>query len=202
MDDDKGPLNQWDTRAEIQEHYSHFHTRADDFLIWAPYAGLSALLLAGVPARHERTRTVVWVTAKAAVTTGIVVQGLKRATAQRRPDGSARTSFPSGHTAQAFLGAALLEYEFRESAPWVGPTAYTVAASVGALRMFNNRHWQSDVLVGAALGIAVGKITCLTQRPSTTGLVNELSFSPIWLPHSGAGLALTWQPGLRTPTAR
>jgi PAP2 superfamily len=192
----ESPLSQWDTQEEIREHAPRFHTHIDNYLIWVPYAGLSALLLAHVPARDAHTRTVMWVTAKAAITTGILVQTLKTVTARERPDGSARTSFPSGHTAQAFLGAALLDDEFRESAPWVGPAAYTVASGVGVLRMYNNRHWQSDVFAGAALGLAIGKISCLTQRRAAGGRTNRLTLVPTWLPRTGAGLCLTWQPGL------
>ncbi len=71
----------------------------------------------------------------------------------QRPDGTSHNSFPSGHTATAFMSAHILHKEYGHISPWVSVGAYTVATGVGAMRIMNNRHWTSDVLVGAALGI-------------------------------------------------
>jgi membrane-associated phospholipid phosphatase len=188
--------NQYDTREEIGEHFPRFKTQVDDYLVWAPSLALGALLLARVPTRHEHRRTVLWVTAKASVITFATVHVLKITTAHIRPDNSTLNSFPSGHTAQAFLGATLLDYEFRDSAPWVGPAAYVVAGSVGTLRMLNNRHWQSDVLVGAGLGYTIGRLTCAMQRRASKK-TTALQMTPLWSPRLGTGLALTWQPHVR-----
>lgn len=70
-----------------------------------------------------------------------------------RPDGSSRNSFPSGHTATAFVGAELLRREYWEVSPWIGVAGYAVAAGTGFFRMYNNRHWLTDVLSGAGIGI-------------------------------------------------
>jgi membrane-associated phospholipid phosphatase len=84
---------------------------------------------------------------------GITVNSLKFITKEKRPDGSSRNSFPSGHTAMAFMGAELLWHEFRNVSPWIGITGYTIAAGTGFFRMYNNRHWLTDVLAGAGIGI-------------------------------------------------
>ena len=70
-----------------------------------------------------------------------------------RPYPGVYNSFPSGHTITAFFGAEMLRREYGEEYPGIAIAGYTVATSVGLLRMYNNRHWASDVLAGAGLGI-------------------------------------------------
>jgi membrane-associated phospholipid phosphatase len=63
-------------------------------------------------------------------------------------------SFPSGHTITAFSLAAVIAERER---PWVGIIAYTGAGLCGLSRLAQHDHWLSDVIVGAALGVAIGK---------------------------------------------
>jgi membrane-associated phospholipid phosphatase len=65
--------------------------------------------------------------------------------------GKEYTSFPSGHTNAAFTVATALAIEFRQT-KWVAPVAYSIAALTGVSRMYQNRHWSSDVFVGAVFG--------------------------------------------------
>ncbi len=69
-------------------------------------------------------------------------------------------SFPSGHTAVAFAVASALTAESGEiwpdAQPFLGPLLYTGASFVGISRMYNNRHWATDVIAGAAVGILTG----------------------------------------------
>ena len=69
-------------------------------------------------------------------------------------------SFPSGHSVAAFAAAAAVTAEMSKWSPdtrWiVGTAMYGGAGMVGLSRMYNNRHWASDVLVGAAIGIFAG----------------------------------------------
>jgi membrane-associated phospholipid phosphatase len=65
-------------------------------------------------------------------------------------------SFPSGHTSAAFAAAASISTEVGRLYPkahvWVRPILYGSAGLVGLSRMYNNKHWLSDVAAGAALG--------------------------------------------------
>ena len=83
---------------------------------------------------------------------GLMVHGLKNWVNEPRPDG-APYSFPSGHTATAFMTATMLNKEYGHKSPWIGIGAYSVATATGLMRMANNKHWLSDVLTGAGIGI-------------------------------------------------
>lgn len=71
------------------------------------------------------------------------------------------SSFPSGHSTTAFAAAAAVTNETTRWWPkstWViGPLMYTGAAAVGLSRMYHNRHWASDVVMGAAIGTFTGR---------------------------------------------
>lgn len=87
-----------------------------------------------------------------------VVQGAKLATRRQRPDGSNRFSFPSGHTASAFATAGVLKSHYG----WkVGAPAFGFATYVGAARMSANKHHLSDVIMGAAIGLAASRTVTL-----------------------------------------
>ena len=79
---------------------------------------------------------------------------LKYTTRRERPDGSAKTSFPSGHAADTFAFATALErhLNWRFSVP-----AYAFASYVAISRLPANRHWLSDVVFGSAVGIIAGR---------------------------------------------
>ena len=83
-------------------------------------------------------------------------------------------SFPSGHSTSAFAAAAAVSSETSRWWPdtrWIiGPILYTGAALTGVSRMYNNRHWMSDVLVGAGVGTFAGlKSYVITTRIRATG---------------------------------
>lgn len=69
-------------------------------------------------------------------------------------------SFPSGHTASAFAFAAAVSSETQRWWPgtrWViGPILYGGATLTGMSRIYNEAHWASDVMAGAALGTLTG----------------------------------------------
>ena len=76
------------------------------------------------------------------------------------------TAFPSGHTSAAFAVAAALSAEWPDAPGWVSPSLYGAASLVGLSRVYNNRHWASDVIVGAALGTFIGRKVVELQRGS------------------------------------
>ncbi len=51
------------------------------------------------------------------------------------------------------MGAEILRREYWDVSPWIGVAGYVVAAGTGFFRMYNNRHWLTDVIAGAGLGI-------------------------------------------------
>jgi membrane-associated phospholipid phosphatase len=87
------------------------------------------------------------------LTQGIVQVG-KASTRRTRPDGSNDNSLPSGHAATTFATASVVQRHFGWAA---GVPAYAFGAYVGAARMSANRHHLSDVIMGAAVGIAAGR---------------------------------------------
>ena len=117
------------------------------YLPTAAYVGLG--FIPGVKHEHKiGSRMMAGVTAFALMTA--ICQGTKRLVREPRPDTGAKTSFPSGHTATVFMGAELVRLEYG----WgYGAAAYAVAATVGAMRVYNNRHWCNDVLAGAGVGV-------------------------------------------------
>lgn len=138
-------------RDELQENIDRRIT-IDDFTQLAPTAAMYALRLCGVHGRHGYGGMTV-LAGTSATLMGVTVLVLKNVTRVERPDRSARNSFPSGHTATAFMGAELLRREYWEVSPWIGVAGYAVAAGTGFFRMYNNRHWLTDVLAGAGIGI-------------------------------------------------
>ena len=93
-----------------------------------------------------------------------IVFPLKKLTAVPRPDTHSLNSFPSGHTAQAFVAATFLHKEYGIENPLLSVLAYSTATGVGLLRIMNNRHWISDVLVGAGIGIIATHLAYLTHQ--------------------------------------
>ncbi len=143
---------------EITEKYPRFATHIDDKLQYAPAAAVYALNLAGVRSRNNFVdRTAMYLISNSIM--GMTVDFLKIKTNRLRPDGSARNSFPSGHTATAFVAAEFMAQEFKGQSFWFGASAYATATATGSLRMLNNRHWLSDVIGGASIGILVTKGT-------------------------------------------
>lgn len=124
----------------------------DDWLQYLPaaaYVGLSALDVRGHTQWPERlTASIVSVGM-----TAIVVLSLKACGLSRRPDGSSWNSFPSGHSATAFLGAAMLQLEYGEAYPCLSALGWYAAITTARLRMLHQRHWLGDTLAGAGIGI-------------------------------------------------
>ena len=147
-------------RNELQENIDRKMT-LDDISQYMPMVAVYGLNLAGIKGKHNfRDRTMILATSYLMM--GITVEGLKNITRVERPDGSSRNSFPSGHTATAFMGAEFLWQEYKDVSPWIGVAGYTIAAGTGFFRMYNNRHWLNDVLAGAGIGILSSKIAYLS----------------------------------------
>jgi membrane-associated phospholipid phosphatase len=107
-----------------------------------PATGLAVSLL------HKDKKGVVQL-AEAFGTTMAVVYTLKPTVNRTRPNGGSQ-SFPSGHAASAFAGAAFLQMRYG----WAyGVPAYAAATFVAYSRVEAKQHWTSDVIAGGAIGI-------------------------------------------------
>jgi hypothetical protein len=135
-----------------------FKTGIDDYTQFFGPAAVVGLKLAGVEGRSDWPRLL----ASAGMGYGIMalfVNTIKHTAKEMRPDGSTANSWPSGHTATAFVGATLLHKEYGLTrSPWYSVAGYGVATATGVMRVLNNRHWISDVLSGAGLGILSGEL--------------------------------------------
>lgn len=93
---------------------------------------------------------------------------------EKRPDGGAY-SFPSGHTANAFLGAHMAYKEFKDSNPWLAYSGYALATFVAGSRLHNNRHWVADVVAGAGFGILSVELAYLIYFPVRNAIARNVN---------------------------
>jgi PAP2 superfamily len=130
--------------------------KLDDYAQYSPIAAVYGLNLAGYKGKNNlKNATMILITSKIISTAG--AQGIKRISKRLRPDSSANNSFPSGHTTEAFANATFLFEEYKDKNIWIGIAGYAIASTTAYLRIYNNRHWLSDVVAGAGLGIASTK---------------------------------------------
>lgn len=134
------------------DYFPRYKHTADDYLQYSPAVVMVGMKSFGVKGRSSWGRMLVSDAFSVGVM-AILTNTLKETIRVRRPDGSNTRSFPSGHTATAFMTATMLTKEYGYKSKWVGFGAYTVASGVGLMRMANNRHWLSDVMVGAGIGV-------------------------------------------------
>ena len=132
---------------------NNFEFRIDNYIQYAPISEMYLADLLDIKAKHYWFNQTKYLLISNIITSGIT-HGLKRLTRKTRPNGS-YYSFPSGHTTFAFTNATVLFNEFYQTSPLLAYSGYAFAATTGAFRMINNKHWLSDVLVGAGIGIVV-----------------------------------------------
>ncbi len=134
------------------DYAKEFHRPFDNYTQYVPGAVMVGMKAFGVKGRSDWGRMITS-DAFSMVIMASVVQAMKHTTNVMRPDGSDNHSFPSGHTATAFMTATMLTKEYGHVSPWIGVGAYTFASGTGLMRIANNKHWLSDVLTGAGIGI-------------------------------------------------
>ncbi len=140
---------------------NYFHdsggTRIDDYIQYLPIFMVYALDVTGIKGRNNFSDKTA-ILATSSILTLITVRSIKAAIGRQRPDGRAFNSFPSGHTATAFMAAEFFRLEYGDISPWLGIAGYTSAALTGGMRIYNNRHWLTDVIAGAGIGIICSKV--------------------------------------------
>jgi membrane-associated phospholipid phosphatase len=172
---DNGLPSSMAVRKYRNENFATFNNSADDYIAFAP-----GLFMLGLDLFHVKSTSnfanQVALTGKSIILSLAVVNILKYSTQVIRPDNTSENSFPSGHTAFAFTLAEVLHQEFKDK-PLVYITGYTIATTVGAMRILNNRHWFSDVMVGAGIGMAATKLIYATHQYKWK--MNNKGFLPI-----------------------
>lgn len=125
----------------------------ENYLRFSPYALIAGLKIAGYEGRSDLPRFVTSALASNLIMAG-AVSAAKHSFKEPRPDNSDTKSFPSGHAAVAFTAATILHKEYGMTrSPWFSVGGYAVATGTSMLRVEHNRHWVSDVVAGAGIGI-------------------------------------------------
>jgi len=138
----------------ISNAFPDFSTNADDFILFVPAMTMYTADLLKIKSKNDAFTQTKYLLI-AGIAANLVTYGLKYAADETRPNGEDKLSFPSGHTANAFVMATVLFHEFKDTKPVLAYSGFVFASASGALRVLNNEHWVSDVLVGAGIGIMV-----------------------------------------------
>ena len=159
----------------------NFHSEIDNYTQFSGIALTVGLKMAGVEGRSSWPRLFASSLASYGVMAAFV-NSIKYTASELRPDGSTHNSWPSGHTATAFVGATILHKEYGLTrSPWYSIAGYTVATATGVMRVLNNRHWVSDVLSGAGIGILSTELAygiCDLLFKNKGLLMNDLAYYP------------------------
>lgn len=124
----------------------------DNYLQFVPMAVPFVLNIAGLRGEHNLGQTAL-LTGTSALLGLAIIESCKNFYNTERPDGSALNSFPSGHTFMAVCGAEILRREYGNDYPWIVVAGYGIAAVVGFMRIYNSRHWTSDVIGGTGVAL-------------------------------------------------
>ena len=142
-----------EVKEEVYLEHPHGFLHVDDYTQYSPAVAVFGLQALGIKGKNSVKDELIIYALSVGITTAVVYP-LKKITKEWRPDHSAPNSFPSGHTAISFASAEFLRREYKDISPWYGIAGYAVASGTGFLRMYNNKHWFSDIAAGAGIGIA------------------------------------------------
>lgn len=163
-------------QTDVREDFPFFKSRLDDI---AQYVPLGFTLIGGnlgFKYKHNLKSRFIY-SAISYATMGITVNALKKSIHETRPDNSGNNSFPSGHTAFSFTGAEVLHQELKDAHPILSYAGYPLATGVGLYRMLNNKHYLSDVLIGASIGVLSAKLAYAIYHPKENNSLKKSSFN-------------------------
>lgn len=117
---------------------------------------------------NEKQKQVSKIGLESAVSTLVITETLKNIVSRDRPGNKGNDSFPSNHTAIAFSLATVISHEYKDDKR-AGSVAYGLATVTGLSRLYDNRHWASDVVAGGLIGYYTAKtIIKLNRDPKST----------------------------------
>jgi len=132
---------------------------------------MGAFYIYGAATRTNKPKRVAMDFVQASLYSGVIVTVMKHLAHRHRPfqttphnpylwdgpitDDLNHTSFPSGHTIMTFTFAAVVATHYKDRI-WIPISMYTLATMEGLARMYDDKHWSTDVLIGGALGYAIG----------------------------------------------
>lgn len=146
--------------------------RADDYLEWGMLGWVFVCDLMGKE-KHNWVDQLMLVTLAEGMN-AVMTRTLKYTVKETRPDGGPY-SFPSGHTANAFLGAHMAYKEFKDSSPVLAYSGYAIALFVAGSRLYNNRHWVADVIAGAGFGILSVELAYWAYFPLRNAIARKVN---------------------------
>lgn len=142
---------------------------------------------------NPKTVTTTSITKQLIVAEGLSLSSmliLKYLSNKKRPNGG-KFSFPSGHTSYAFASATLLYLNLKEHKPLLAYSGFLIAGMTGTFRVIKNKHWVSDVLFGAGLGMLSSFLSFQFDLFNCKGIATDNnSFNPLYLSVSDNGLVV------------
>jgi len=173
-----------DIQAFFADHQSHATGNISKY-IFEPFGNgkfspviIGGLYLGGFLAKDKRLAGTSLAAAKALFVSSVFTQAIKQITHRHRPfqdeipdradwDGpfskTSFNSFPSGHATAAFSLATVFAFEYRKTV-WIPCLAYTLATGTAISRLYDNKHWASDVVIGSAIGFFTGRFMWKQSR--------------------------------------
>jgi hypothetical protein len=156
-------------RDEMRHHTGDntFLTQVERFGVQYAAGVVGGFYLVGTLTDDENARQVAQDSITASlIASGIITPAIKLVAGRSRPRDEAgvyhfkpfsngNSSFPSGHTTEAFAVASVIANHYDET--WVTCTSYSIASLVGFARIYHRAHFASDVVAGAMIGTLVGK---------------------------------------------
>ncbi|MFL5560671.1 MAG: phosphatase PAP2 family protein [Gemmatimonadaceae bacterium] len=193
-----------------------FHHEATNFRLIAQPGAVAiggALYLGGRLARNERMADL-GLHGTEAIFVGLAATSLIKGTAGRaRPyvnvnnphdfklfrgfrNGSDDSSFPSGHTLTGFAAASAVTAEtsrwWPHSTWYIAPVMYGGATLIGLSRMYNNKHWASDVMMGAAIGTFAGRKVVQYHHSHPKNRIDRWLLNASIVPNPGGGISFAF----------
>ena len=151
------PLNRFEKNLNTEIKKTGRQTQIDQATQFLPAIAVFAMDAAGLKGANKVSKQIQLFGASQ-LSAALLVYPMKIIVSRERPNGSDNRSFPSGHATRAFVSAEFLHQEFGHLSPWVSIAGYTTAGATAYLRLYQNEHWLSDVLAGAAIGMASTKL--------------------------------------------